>query len=107
MIDIDYAITAYLDVLAAERDVAEAEMARNRREQTKALSALGKALPSLAIGDLKSKTRQNLAGVFRETRGDFKSSVCSVRSAIRTAPTAPGYLHSSNDYERLLSIRPI
>lgn len=83
MVDMDYAISVYLQVLSDERARAEAERAVAKAEQDAALDALDACLKSLAGGDLTSEIRQELAANFAALRQNYNSSVASLDTAMR------------------------
>jgi len=81
MIDMDYAISVYLDVLTEERQAAEQERALLKADQDKALRALEQALQSLAEGDLGSTISQPLAADFDQLKENYNSSVAKLSDA--------------------------
>eukprot|EP00913_Durusdinium_trenchii_P027042 g25377.t1 len=82
LIDMDYAISVYLDALNQDRLKAEAERETTKQEQETALAALDGALKSLADGDLTADLRQHLAPHFSKLKENYNSSVASLDAAL-------------------------
>ena len=81
LIDMDYAISVYLDALTEERQMAEQERARLKADQDTAMQALDQALHGLAEGDLGSTISQPLAADFDRLKTNYNSSVAKLSSA--------------------------
>ncbi|MEM5473497.1 globin-coupled sensor protein [Hoeflea sp. AS60] len=81
LIDMDYAISVYLDELSEERAKAERERASLKAEQDLALSALDRALTSLAKGDLRSSIDENLSADFDDLKNKFNTAVSKLDEA--------------------------
>ncbi len=81
LLDMDYAISVYLDELSEERAKAERERARLRAEQDTALSALDRALTSLAKGDLRSSINEDLSADFDDLKNKFNTAVSKLDEA--------------------------
>lgn len=82
LVDMDYAISVYLDVLEQERAKAEEEQLRLKQDQDVALSALDRALETLASGNLTCPLRENVASNFQTLKDNYNSSLSSLNSAI-------------------------
>jgi len=82
LVDMDYAISVYLGVLEQERAKAEEEQLRLKQDQDVALSALDRALETLASGDLTSPLREKVASNFQTLKDNYNSSLSSLSSAI-------------------------
>jgi methyl-accepting chemotaxis protein len=108
LLDMDYAISIYLDVLAEARQRAEEEKARAEADQRSALALLGTALTELANGDLETSLTTELPTEFVEMAGNFNAAVASLRKAIsevRTTSTSivagvEGIAGASDDLSR-------
>ncbi len=83
MVDMDYAISVYLDVLAQERAKAEAEREVLKHEQDAALSALAHALGTLAEGNLTAPIDAPLAADFDALKANYNASLDSLCTAMQ------------------------
>ncbi len=83
LVDMDYAISVYLDVLADERATAEQQNEVLKQEQNAALAALGRALGTLASGDLTARIDDRLAADFDGLKENYNASVGSLGAAMR------------------------
>ena len=81
LIDMDYAISVYLDELSDRRAQAEAEQARLKAEQDKALRALDRALSGLSYGDLGSTISEPLAPDFDQLKQNYNTAVSRLNEA--------------------------
>ncbi|OJF96582.1 globin-coupled sensor protein [Pararhizobium antarcticum] len=75
LIDMDYAITVYLDALQIEREKAEAARREQGAQQEQALTALETSLQKLADGDLTAVIAQSLAPQFDGLKSNFNSAI--------------------------------
>jgi len=82
LVDMDYAISVYLDALAEQRRAAEAEREVQRLAQDKAMNALAAALEKLSLGDLTAKLNDELAAEFASLKENYNSSVDSLNTAM-------------------------
>jgi methyl-accepting chemotaxis protein len=64
MLDMDYAISVYLDKLADEKHIAEEAQAKQNAKRDEALDIFSKALEKLAVGDLEVRLSQQLPPEF-------------------------------------------
>lgn len=64
LLDMDYAISVYLDKLADEKRIAEEEQAKQNAKRDEALSVFSKALEKLATGDLEVRLGEQLPEEF-------------------------------------------
>ena len=83
LVDMDYAITVYLDALTEERNRLEAQRQATKAEQDTALSALAAVLSKLAEGDLTSEVREQLAPSFDPLKMNFNESVAALEAAMQ------------------------
>ncbi|OLP60981.1 chemotaxis protein [Xaviernesmea oryzae] len=88
LVDMDYAITVYLDTLQEQRARLEAQQAEERREQTAALFALERSLVSLAEGDLTSQIGDALAPQFESLRQNFNRAIDRLDDAMHAVAGA-------------------
>lgn len=82
MLDMDCAISGYLDALDEERRRAEAARQEAERRTTEAMKVTAKSLERLAAGDLASRIDADLAAEFQQLKIDFNSAVVGLREAI-------------------------
>ncbi len=82
LVDMDYAISVYLEALNDEREKAETERQEAKCEQEGALAALDAALKNLAGGDLTAELWQQLAPGFSELKQNYNSSLASLDAAM-------------------------
>ncbi|MDY8110202.1 methyl-accepting chemotaxis protein [Fulvimarina sp. 2208YS6-2-32] len=94
LIDIDYAISVYLETLEAERKKVEAAKAEADREQSMALSAFAKAFRSIQDGDLRMRVDSNLPGNFRAMADDYNNAVAQLEAAIGEVATSIGSIRT-------------
>ncbi|WP_313606744.1 globin-coupled sensor protein [Rhizobium sp.] len=96
LVDMDYAISVYLDVLADERAKAEAQQAALKGEQDAALAALGEALKALADGDLTQPLERPLAASFDDLKQNFNGSLSSLNDAMSDISSIVSYVLSQS-----------
>lgn len=82
LVDMDYAISVYLNALAEDRQRLEAAQAAQKAEQDKAIAALGQVLERLSEGDLCATLRVDLDTAFDELKSNYNGSVDSLRDAM-------------------------
>lgn len=87
MLDMDYAISIYLDELADARSRAEAEKARAEADQRTALAHLATALNDLANGNLNARIDAEMPGDFIEMAQNFNSAIDSLHGIISEVRT--------------------
>ncbi|MGK9040566.1 globin-coupled sensor protein [Rhizobium sp. SA279] len=81
LLDMDYSISVYLDVLATERQKVEAEQAQMKKEQDHVLELLNNALNKLANGDLTSSIGEKTAPQFEGLIDNFNTAVGNLSGA--------------------------
>ena len=82
LIDMDYAISVYLDELSQERARAEQERERLKAEQDEALKIISSALDCLAENDLEFRITESLPESFGAMAENYNSAVESLRSTL-------------------------
>ncbi len=75
LLDMDYSISVYLDVLADERAKVEAEQKRMKEEQDHILSLLNSALDRMAQGDLTSRIDGVVPSEFGGLKENFNKAL--------------------------------
>ncbi|UPA23937.1 methyl-accepting chemotaxis protein [Shinella oryzae] len=75
LVDMDYAISVYLEALQEERDKVESERQAQNAEQEEALAALDTSLNRVAGGDLTASITKPLAPQFERLRSNFNAAI--------------------------------
>jgi methyl-accepting chemotaxis protein len=88
LVDMDYGISTYLEVLAAERDEAETRRRDAEARQQQALDALSRALSRLSKGDLATGLQEEIAEEFAALKADLNSSVGELSNAMQRIETS-------------------
>jgi methyl-accepting chemotaxis protein len=88
LLDMDYSISIYLDILSEQRDQAEATRVKAEEEQTQALAILTGALARLAKGDLEFHLPDDMPVNFRQVAKDYNSSVTTLAETLSIARSA-------------------
>ena len=97
MLDMDYAISIYLDELAEARSKAEEEKAKAEADQRAALALLAEALNELAKGNLESRLTAELPSEFVEMAENFNSAVEALHVAISDVRTTSAAIMSGTE----------
>jgi methyl-accepting chemotaxis protein len=84
MLDMDLAISTYLEALDEQRQRAEETRLEAERQQADALNAMSAALERLASGDLGTRMEQPLAPQFDKLKSDFNATVAKLHEALST-----------------------
>jgi methyl-accepting chemotaxis protein len=82
LLDMDLAISTYLDALEQERKRVNAAAEEARARQDKAMAAISVALAGLNQGDLRVRIDEALAPEFERVRTDFNATAASLEAAI-------------------------
>ncbi|MDM9621931.1 chemotaxis protein [Rhizobium sp. AC44/96] len=82
LVDMDYAISVYLEALSEQRVKAEGEQQKLKGEQDHAVAALDRALELLASGDLTAQLVEPVGEGFQSLKDNYNSSLHSVGVAI-------------------------
>jgi methyl-accepting chemotaxis protein len=82
LLDMDLAISTYLEEIEDERKRLETVRLANEASQAAVVAALGKALSNLANGDLASRLESNLAPEFQQLKDDFNGAVVALEEAM-------------------------
>ncbi|GGD15214.1 globin-coupled sensor protein [Aureimonas glaciei] len=78
LLDMDYAVSVYLETLEAERQVAEEAKQRTETEQKAALRAFGEAFKQLKAGNMAWRVSSDLPGEFQAMAEDFNDAVAEM-----------------------------
>ncbi len=82
LVDMDYAISVYLEALDKKRGEAEAAREAAQREQNIALDTIANSLSKLSSGDLTASISKQLAPEFDGLKSDFNASLSSLGDAM-------------------------
>jgi methyl-accepting chemotaxis protein len=88
LLDMDYAISVYLQSLEDERKRADAQRARVETEQESALGELERILNMLSTGDLEARLPASLPGRYAGMVGNYNDAVETLRASIVTVRVA-------------------
>ena len=83
MLDMDLAISIYLDVLQEQRDKVQAAHDEAEARQTEVVRALGAALHDLAENDLSTTIPGVFPEQYRSLQNDFHAATRALRTAVR------------------------
>ncbi|MDZ4054411.1 MAG: globin-coupled sensor protein [Phenylobacterium sp.] len=97
LLDMDLAISIYLEALETERVKAEAARQQAEEQQAVAMGALTSALRKLAEGDLTSRLDAPLAPQFSGMKDDFNAAVTKLYDAMRLVSESSGGIRSGAD----------
>jgi methyl-accepting chemotaxis protein len=96
LLDMDLAITAYLETTEAERLKAEAARAEAIENQRQALEALTAALGDLSQGNLITRLDKALPQEFQQMQTDFNGTVGKLQEVITSAVISMRSIESGN-----------
>ena len=88
MLDMDFAISVYLDTLENERQRLEAERRETEEHQNAAMQAISEALARVSNGDLRARVDADLAPEFAALKANFNSAMDAMERAIGSASDA-------------------
>jgi methyl-accepting chemotaxis protein len=97
LLDMDLAISIYLEALEAKRQAAEAARQLAEQQQAAAMAALTAALRDLAQGDLASRLDAELSPQFDGLKGDFNQAVIKLSEAMRMVAESSGGIRVGAD----------
>lgn len=97
LLDMDFAISVYLEALQTARDLAEAEQRKAEDAQTQVVDALAQALRALAEGDLTARIDAEFPGKNAQIKTDFNTAVEALRVAMTSIAEANQGVSSGSD----------
>lgn len=97
MLDMDLAISTYLEALDERREKAESAHAQAQERQNEAVAAITNGLSKIAAGDLSVRLHQNLAPEFDQLRGDFNHAAESLGQTLSTVAASADSIGSSSE----------
>jgi methyl-accepting chemotaxis protein len=96
MLDMDLAISIYLEVLADERDRSEAARAQAEARQTRVVAIVGEALTGLSRGDLAGEVEGEFPEEYRSLQQDFNVAVRHLNRAMCAVAENAGAIRSGS-----------
>jgi methyl-accepting chemotaxis protein len=97
MLDMDFAISIYLDTLAAERARLEAEREASEARQAAVVKALAGALAQVADGDLRARLTLEVAEQFQPVKDDFNRAMEALEAALAAVSSSSEVVGSGAD----------
>ncbi|HEX5379133.1 MAG TPA: protoglobin domain-containing protein, partial [Phenylobacterium sp.] len=95
LLDMDYAISVYLEAAEAARKKAEAEVLTNERSTV--VNSVGAGMAALAAGDLTFRMSDDLPPEYMKLREDFNAAMVQLEDTITTVAATTGGIGSSSD----------
>jgi methyl-accepting chemotaxis protein len=96
-LDMDLAISSYLDLLREERERMAAERQAAEQRQAAAVAAVGQALSRLAAGDLSARVDGVLSPEFMSLKADFDHAASALADTIKAVERATSGIRSGAD----------
>jgi len=98
LLDMDFAISIYIETLDAERKAAEEVRLAAEVRQKAAVEAIGRALSRLASGDLAAAFTEPVAPEFQSLKDDFNAAVTALSQTLEAvARSSAGIRHGSDE----------
>jgi methyl-accepting chemotaxis protein len=95
LLDMDLAISVYLDAKDAERERLAAEHQAAQARQTEAMTALGRAIDRLSQGDLASRMDEQVTAEFAKLKADFNTAINALQETLGAVSQSTGAIRSS------------
>jgi methyl-accepting chemotaxis protein len=97
LLDMDFAISIYIETLEDQRKAAEDVRLAAEARQTQAVEALGKALSRLAAGDLATPFSEPVSPEFQKLKDDYNAAVGSLADTLRAVSRSSDGIRSGSD----------
>ena len=97
MLDMDFAISIYLETIDAERQRLESVRQANEASQNAVVQALGEALDRLAQGDLVGRLNAEVTPEFQKLKDDFNNAVGILDQAMSRVSEATNGVRAGAD----------
>ncbi|WP_374472393.1 globin-coupled sensor protein [Phenylobacterium sp.] len=97
MLDMDFAISIYLDTLAAERARLQTEREANEARQNAVVKALADALARVAEGDLRARLTLEVDEGFQPVKDDFNRAMGALEAALAAVSSSSEVVGSGAD----------
>jgi methyl-accepting chemotaxis protein len=96
-LDMDLAISSYLEILQDERDRMEVEREAAQKSQAAAVAAVGAALSRLAAGDLSARVDGALSPEFQSLKTDFDNAAAALAETMKAVERATAGIRAGAD----------
>ena len=103
LLDMDFAISIYIETLEEQRKAAEDIRLAAEARQAQAVEALGRALARLAAGDLATPFSEAVSPEFQKLKDDYNAAVNSLAETLRAVSRASDGIRSGSDEISLAS----
>ncbi len=97
MLDMDFAISIYLETIETERQRLDAQRRENEACQAYMVQSLGEALANLAKGDLVARLDADVKPEFQDLKNNFNEAVGLLEAAMRRVSEATDGIRSGTD----------
>ena len=97
LLDMDFAISIYIETLEEQRKAAEDIRLAAEARQTQAVDALGRALARLAAGDLATPFSEAVSPEFQKLKDDFNAAVNSLADTLKAVSRSSDGIRSGSD----------
>src|ERR1700744_2834086 len=94
LLDMDLAISTYLDALEEKRQMEEARRLKAQAEQAAALEALSRALGRLAAGDLTTDFNHTISADFDKLKKDVNDTIAQLATAMTGVAEVAAAIHA-------------
>ncbi len=96
LLDMDLAISTYLEALEEKRQLAEAARAETLRLQVEALTIMSGSLAQMAGGNLTARVTETIGADFGPMKDDFNSTAAKLQEVIQQVLTSVATIESGN-----------
>ena len=96
MLDMDLAISVYLESLGEQRRAAESAQEEVRREAATAVASIGEGLAKLAGKDLTVRLSGDIPEAFRKLQADFNAAIVQIEQALQGVTGSVDAIHSGS-----------
>ncbi len=97
LLDMDFAISIYLETLEDQRKAAEDVRLAAEARQSHAVEALGRALSRLAAGDLATPFSESVAPEFQKLKDDYNAAVASLADTLQAVSRSSDSIRGGSD----------
>ncbi|MDH4384472.1 MAG: globin-coupled sensor protein [Caulobacter sp.] len=97
LLDMDFAISIYIETLEEERARLESVRVAAEQRQSAAVSALGEALSRLAGGDLVSRLDAEVSLEFEQLKSDYNAAIDSLQATLQAVAGSTETIRASTE----------